>query len=122
MNYQDMSGYEINTRIHNVIECGNRFEIKVEGYRVTWTDRVTGEEIVTLRKQYDKSFKNYLGSWADAGSIIKDYEIELSYDGVCWSAKSGVRNIEWVSDWKNYPEEPLRMAMIVFLMMREESL
>lgn len=111
MNYQDMSGYEINARLHNFIECDNKYELKTEGYRVTWTDRETGEKIVTLRKEYDKSFKDYLGSWADAGPIIQGNRISVIEQGDRWCADG--RGASPV-----YDKNPLHAAMIVFLMMK----
>jgi len=116
MNYQEMSGYELNTRLHNIIECDNKYELKVEGYRVTWTDKKTGEEVVTLRKQYDKSFKDYCGSWADAGPIIQEEKIDLTFMDIenCWCA--GKVTPEVFIDCTNH--NPLRAAMIVFLMMK----
>lgn len=114
MNYQEMSGYEINTRLHNVIECDNRYDIKVDGYRVTWTDRVTGEESVTLRKRYDKSFKDYIGSWGNAGPIIEENRITFTslLDFSAWDAISPFAGLEFRDS------NPLRAAMVVFLMMK----
>lgn len=117
MDYSKMSGYEINNRVHNIVVCEGKYDLTVEGYRVTWKDRKTDKEIVTLRKQYDNQFKDYLGSWADAGPIIEKHRIaiEPSKTNEKWAAQA--------EDW-NYAssdKNPLRAAMIVYLMMHDKG-
>lgn len=112
MNYSEMSGYEINNRIHNIVACEGKYDLKVEGYKVTWTERGTGRVIETLRKQYDKEFKDYLSSWADAGPIIEKNRIGIEHDGDCWLCTCFSENGAFESEHDN----PLRAAMIVFLM------
>lgn len=121
MNYSEMSGYEINNRLHNAIACDGKYDLKVEGYKVTWTEKSTGRVIETLRKQYDKEFKDYLSSWADAGPIIQEHGITLAFFDDEWTADFDayfVDGVEWniggVAD-----KNPLRAAMVVFLMMQE---
>lgn len=58
-------------------------------------------------------------SWEQAGVLIQDHGIELNYDGIAWEASCNLRGIGRYSDWKNYPEEPCRLAMIVLLMIYE---
>lgn len=62
---------------------------------------------------------HYCNSWADAGPIIQEHGICIGYDGISWDASCPFRDINPVSDWKEHPYRPLRMAMIVFLMMNE---
>ncbi len=118
MNYSEMSGYEINNRVHNIVVCGGKYDLTVEGYRVTWKNRETGEEIVTLRKQYDKQFKDYLGSWADAGPIIEENGIAIMpfkmATPTAFPSREGLVSARLVEH-----ENVLRAAMIVFLMMQE---
>ena len=120
MNYSEMSGYEINTRIHNIVACEGKYDLKVEGYKVTWTERETGRVIETLRKQYDKEFKDYLSSWADAGAIIQRHKISLIW------VKTEIPN-RWDAGspchmkWATHEYNPLRAAMETFLLMQEQS-
>lgn len=113
MNYSNMSGYEINNRVHNILVCDAKYDLMVEGYRVTWKNRETGEETVTVRKEYDKQFKNYIRSWSDAGPIIERERITLDSDIDVWFARD--------DNCCHTHENPLRAAMIVFLMMHEVS-
>lgn len=116
MNYSEMSGYEINNRIHNIVACEGKYDLKVEGYKVTWTERETGRVIETLRKQYDKEFKNYLSSWADAGPIIEKENISLT----CHQSRD-----EWAAIFNRHcmaaNNNPLRAAMECFLMKKERE-
>lgn len=123
MNYSEMSGYEINNRIHNIVACEGKYDLKVEGFKVTWTERETGRVIETLRKQYGKEFKDYLSAWADAGPIIEKHKICLGADVFAEPGDGG----EWVAQpaygWDSERvrhDNPLRAAMIVFLMMQEQ--
>lgn len=122
MDYSKMSGYEINNRVHNIVVCGGMYDLSVEGYRVTWKNRETGEETATLRKQYDKQFKDYIGSWADAGPIIQNSGISiLKFGADEWMADPAahwVDGAEWQVDGV-IDRNPIRAAMIVFLMMQE---
>lgn len=70
MNYSEMGGYEINNRLHNALACEGKYDLKVEGYKITWTDKETGTVVDNLRKHYDKEFKDYLSLGSDAGPII----------------------------------------------------
>ncbi|NEG85082.1 DUF2591 domain-containing protein [Pantoea agglomerans] len=122
MNYSEMSGYEINNRIHNIVACEGKYDLKVEGYKVTWTERETGRVIETLRKQYDKEFKDYLSSWADAGPIIQEYLIALKpvplyVGGYRWFATEG----DGLFGLKAVDNNPLRAAMMLFLAMQEKA-
>lgn len=119
-----MSGYEINNRLHNILACDGKYDLTVDGYRVTWKNRETGDEIVTLHKQYDKEFKDYVGSWANAGPIIEKYMICLAadvfaepQDGGKWVAQPAYG---WDSE-KVRHDNPLRAAMIVYLMMHDKG-
>lgn len=124
MNYAEMSGYEINNRLHNAIACKGKYDLNVEGYKVTWTEKATGRVIETLRRKYDKEFKDYLSSWADAGPIIQGNKITILTDETTeeWSA-AVVQDFcdERAFKFSNCCPNPLRAAMITFLMMQEEK-
>ena len=62
---------------------------------------------------------DYCNNPADAWPIIQANGICIGYDGMSWDASCNLQNIGPISDWKSHPEKPLRMAMIVFLMMKE---
>lgn len=127
MNYSEMSGYEINNHLHNALACEGKYDLKVEGYKVTWKDRETGRVLETLRNHYDKEFKDYLSSWADAGPIIHKYGIAIAFDEFEqeWVAFSEFRfdksgwDMEVEPKKYHHNKDPLRAAMIVFLMMQE---
>lgn len=96
MNYQEMSDHEISCEV---------------GRKISFADY-----ILAKNKQV-----NYCNSWADAGPIIQENGIAILpfRDGI-WTASSDVDfldGVEWnISgiDDKN----PLRAAMVVFLMMK----
>ncbi|MFW5402405.1 phage protein NinX family protein [Yersinia sp. 1252 StPb PI] len=54
---------------------------------------------------------------ADAYPIMLCHGIGIDYDGISWTASDWRENKH--SDWRNHPEHPLRLAMIVFLMMND---
>ncbi|WP_205959281.1 hypothetical protein [Pantoea stewartii] len=125
MNYEKMSGYEINNRIHNIVACGNKFDLKVEGYKVTWTDKKTGEVFQTLGKQYDMHFKDYLSSWEYTGPILMEYRIDLEWGynkstdlDDCVAASALQRDTGRVCNFSTV-NQPLRAALIVLLKMHE---
>lgn len=67
----------------------------------------------------DRNIFNPCSSWADAGPIIQKYGISLHYIGV------GHERGGWGADDPSgekytYNDNPLRAAMIVFLMMQEK--
>lgn len=107
-NYSEMSDFEINKAV--AIVCGYAEEscdFGLEGkpdVGVEWNED-TGYP--------SKSF-DYCNSWADAGPIIQNNGIGLKRqsNGLWVSAQSG-------GLWPIYHENPLRCAMIVFLMMQE---
>lgn len=54
---------------------------------------------------------------ADAWPIIEQNYISLTFDGISWDASSALSEITY-NAWKTHPYQPLRLAMIVFLMMK----
>lgn len=72
---------------------------------------------------------DYCNSWADAGPIIAENKISLNWyesEGK-WTAAGDYEMEDGVWDWEKLPESdashanPLRAAMIVFLMMQEAA-
>ncbi|QHJ79555.1 MAG: hypothetical protein [Caudoviricetes sp.] len=66
---------------------------------------------------YETTIPEYCSSWADAGTVIQSNQISLDaiYDG-------GPRWLSFAGDdgeFRHTDTNPLRAAMIVFLMMRE---
>lgn len=58
---------------------------------------------------------------ADAWPIIQANGICIGYDGISWDASCHLHDIGQINDWKNHPEKPLRMAMIVYLLTQESK-
>lgn len=50
-----------------------------------------------------------------AWPLIRKNVISLGYDGISWEAFSVKWDISY-NDWKNHPDHPLRIAMILFIM------
>ncbi|HDU2654252.1 TPA: DUF2591 family protein [Yersinia enterocolitica] len=55
----------------------------------------------------------------DAYPIMLEHGIGIDYDGISWTASDWRENKH--SDWRNHPESPLRLAMIVFLIMKDRE-
>lgn len=62
---------------------------------------------------------DYCNNPADAWPIMLEHGIGVDYDGISWTASDWRENKH--SDWRNHPEHPLRLAMIVFLMMKDRE-
>ncbi|WP_145507624.1 phage protein NinX family protein [Yersinia hibernica] len=78
--------------------------------------KITGDaDFVT----YENPTPDYCNNPADAWPIMLEHGIGVDYDGISWTASDWRENKH--SDWRNHPEHPLRLAMIVFLMMKESS-
>ena len=110
MNYSDMSDFEINCAVSKAL-----------GF-----DRPALLKAVLSGEYFEGEKFDPCNSWADAGPIIQENRICIFADGEepCslgshgghqwWNAGSDCRAIQW-----NYQSNPLRAAMIVFLMMKE---
>jgi len=61
---------------------------------------------------------DYCNNPADAWPIIEQNYISLTFDGISWDASSPLKEITY-NAWKTHPFQPLRLAMIVFLMMKD---
>lgn len=115
MNYSNIKNHDINRRVAIALGCHVRKSAFDTNYYFTdddkpWNKCAPHGPVEDFRPCED---------WADAGPIIQEYGIELGYDGITWQASSSLHGIAPYDDWKNYPESPCRLAMIVFLMMQE---
>lgn len=113
MNYSEMSDFEINKAVCEVI-LPNRLVIKSKS-------RPPAACVIdcNMNRWFD-----YCNSWADAGPIIERYMICLVADVFAEPQDGG----KWVAQpaygWDNErvrSDNPLRAAMIVFLMMQESK-
>lgn len=111
MKYSEMSDAEINNLVAWKSGLYERDD-SCEGYAVG----LGGD---------DYRLFNPCNSWADAGPIIDENQICLSFDrwreDPIWSAGyDGHDDYEWSGEWMEFSDKnPLRAAMIVFLMMQE---
>lgn len=116
--YSAMSDFEVNSEVHNHAECGGRYSLEMLGDgRIAWNDGC--HIIYTDKIPYGEPLKDYCNSWADAGPIIQSSKISIIHDcmaepqdGGCWLA----RPTYGYEKEKARNDNPLRAAMIVFLM------
>lgn len=102
MNYQEMSDRHINCLVHDVF-------IREE------------QSAFGLTLNVVRHPKDYCNSWADAGPIIQRNKISIIHDcmaepqdGGCWLA----RPTYGYEHEKARSDNPLRAAMVLFLMMK----
>ena len=109
MNYEEMSDFEIKCDVANK---------KI--YRNMTDDQINHAVSDVLRIPHGDDWCN---SWADSGPIIQENEISIVFVRInrhefTWAASL------WGSKWKDVGcknKNPLRAAMIVFLMMQENK-
>ena len=127
--YSKLSDFEINSAVHNAL-MKEPYKIEFLGNdRIRW---VSGSTNVTTEKvEYSKkSLKDYCNNPADAWPLVVENDIALLPScGFDWVAISGLT----LNSHSSYIDErlddclrhsdmnPLRAAMIVFLMMQEEK-
>ena len=119
--YSKLSDFEINSAVHNAL-MKEPYKIEFLGNdRIRW---VRGSTNVTTGKvEYSKkSLKDYCNNPSDAWKIIVDNGISLECIVVnrhekTWRAQLKPAYVKHRVNHKN----PLRAAMIVFLMMQEEK-
>jgi len=125
MNYSELNDYQINNLVHNFIVCGGKYTLVFgEDYDIRWIDNSDGLVVKTSKQSYGTQLKNYCNSWADAGPIIEKHMICLAADVFAQPQDGG----KWVAQpaygWQHERirhDNPLRAAMIVFLMMQEQK-
>lgn len=104
MNYKGMNDFEINLLVAKLtLEFEDITTVPMMGMSVRWSDGANWHHF------------NPCNSWADAGPIIKNNRIPIHPVASYWQAGFGMDK-PLVAD-----ENPLRAAMIVFLMMQESK-
>ncbi|EMQ2080995.1 phage protein NinX family protein [Yersinia enterocolitica] len=109
--YSAMSDFESNKAVADIVMNG------------TWhlepshPNNTTGGWLYGSNGIQTYSMPDYCNNPADAWPIMFEHGIGIDYDGISWTASDWRENKH--SDWRNHPERPLRLAMIVFLMMAE---
>ncbi|MDU2730484.1 MULTISPECIES: phage protein NinX family protein [Pantoea] len=116
MNYSEMSDFEINAAVAAIIHPGMKIT-NFAGEAVVWFGNLETRVV------------RYCNSWADAGPIIQNNLISLDsvYDFTDetegFIEPTGMWNCVGISKGEDFcraeHENPLRAAMIVFLMMLE---
>lgn len=109
MNYAKMSDFEINRKVLAITSGA-----KPLGYAHDADKRSAG-----IAKSNEYRWYDYCNSWTDAGPVIEDHQISLDaiYEG-------GPRWLSFAGDdgqFRHVCPNPLRAAMIVFLMMQENK-
>jgi len=108
MNYSEMSDFEINSEVLAVIEPDVAHMQLSEDQKSFYHCGYDGNGF------YETVIPDYCNSWADAGPIIETGNISLTchQSRGFWAAIFNRKCME-------QHENPLRAAMIVFLMMKE---
>lgn len=117
MNYAEMSDFEINKAV--AIALGHKCYYG-DG---SFTNGLMGSSVVVKGNGVIGAV-NFCNSWADAGPIIEQNKISLAFDGVEWWADDKAKFICDDYVWKVDGEasrNPIRAAMIVFLMMQGDE-
>lgn len=78
---------------------------------------VNGIQLIEVDGEKISSSFNPCNNPADAWPIIEQNYISLTFDGISWDASSPLSEITY-NAWKTHPYQPLRLAMVVFLMMK----
>lgn len=120
--YSKMSDFEINSAVHNAL-LKEPYKLEFLGNdKIRWTKK--GSDVVTEKVAYGKTtLKDYCNNLADAWSIITGNHISLMYAESlgewCAGKPDWVDGCEWQLDMDVMDKNPLRAAMIVFLMMQD---
>ncbi|MGL4757126.1 MAG: phage protein NinX family protein [Aeromonadaceae bacterium] len=121
MNYEDMSDFEINSAVHNLTKKLG-FSLEFLGCDAIKWSKKGEQDIITGKVEYSKNgLIDYCNNPSDAWAIMRDCLIGVSpdEDGVTchfygdWTAKA------FCSQACYTHKNPLRAAMIVFLMMHD---
>lgn len=127
MDYSALSDFEINSAVHNALM---KEPYKLEflgGDRIRWTKKAS--DVVTNKTEYSKkTLSDYCNSPAGAWSIIADSKISLLWveETSMWCASAGGNAESEYWGWDECPDHhyehpnPLRAAMVVFLMMQDK--
>lgn len=121
--YASMSDFEINSAVHNALLSEPYSMLFMGNDRIEWTSK-DGRKIVTDRVPYTKNgVHDYCNNPADAWLIITENRIGIipAPDAGKW--KSAHREVGKDDTPYHFTQSdnPLRAAMIVFLMMKESE-
>ena len=114
VDYSKLSDFEINSAVHNA-KLKEPYQLVFMGdNRIAWT-KENGDQIITDEVPYTKNWvHNYCNNPADAWPIIVENRIRIiPILYTQWMAE------DYLEDVSSYHENPLRAAMIVFLMMQD---
>ncbi|EAZ5606659.1 DUF2591 family protein [Salmonella enterica] len=127
MDYSQLSDFEINSAVHNAKLKEPYALVFMGDDRIAWT-KENGDQIITDKVPYTKNgVHDYCNNPADAWPIIVDNEISLnSYSGTWeasyeYDAPIGAFGTDELVTKAVEGKNPLRTAMIAFLMKREHS-
>ncbi|WP_312465734.1 phage protein NinX family protein [Atlantibacter hermannii] len=133
MNYSEMSDFEINCAVVRALGMSHAFffskseddfceEIEPNERGPIWQ---SGKYLVNGYRVSNGNCFNPCNSWADAGPIIQEHGISLYHSDGSWQAEmeyeapvGAFGTDETCSQFVDH-KNPLRAAMIVFLMMQE---
>ena len=112
MNYAELSDHQINCEVLSLIEP------EVEHMQLSADQKSFFHCGYDGNGFYETVIPDYCNSWADAGPIIQNNSIGVmpfkNYESEAWQLRAGLLSNTTVKD-----KNPLRAAMIVFLMMQE---
>lgn len=123
--YAIMSDFEINSAVHNAL-LDKPYELTFHGGgKITWKDKDSGRVIETGIVGYTKNgLHDYCNNPEDAWPIIVGKQISLisrCANGE-WKAQLHLGRDDIFDSYASYwDKNPLRAAMIVFLMMKESE-
>jgi hypothetical protein len=127
MDYSQLSDFEINSAVHNAKLKEPYALVFMGDDRIAWT-KENGDQIITEKVPYTKNgVHDYCNNPADAWPIIVDNEISLnSYSGTWeasyeYDAPIGAFGTDELVTKAVEGKNPLRTAMIAFLMKQEHS-
>lgn len=81
--------------------------------------QITGDSAPVVEEWgISRRVPDYCNDPSYAWPIIEQNYISLTFDGISWDASSPLKEITY-NAWKTHPYQPLRLAMIVFLMMKD---
>ena len=116
MNYDEMSDFEINSAVHNhVKQLGYNIEF-LGGDRIKWSKNGFDDAITEKVKYSNSTLLDYCNNCKEAWKIIVENRISINFDldemntATAFSSKS--------YGW--FDKNPLRAAMIVFLVIKDE--
>ena len=117
MDYSSLSDFEVNSAVHNAL-MDEPYKLEFLGNdKIRWVRGDT--DVTTVRVDYNKNtFRDYCNRPDEAWPIIVQNRISIiNLDGDEW----GARGVADCNSKRVIHENPLRAAMIVFLMMQESA-